>query len=111
MKKLNGPKQAILALAMNDNYLGFNRGPFRLIGGNLNSWNWLKNCCCIYITTAPPTTTPSEPPTSEPTTPPTSGTPGFLLFSTIVAISLIAIVAFVIKKKNHLNKSKYCRTS
>ena len=57
--ELTGEKPAILAMAGNGEYFGFDRGPYRLIGGNLNGWNWLKNCYAIYVTTGASSQTPT----------------------------------------------------
>lgn len=75
--ELIGEKPAILALAANDEYFGFTKGPIRLVGGNLNSWHWLKNCFAIYITTS------SDIPTT------TAPAPGF--GGCLVIVSLLAI--------------------
>lgn len=105
VSELGGDKPAILALAMDGEYLGFNRGPFRLVGGNLNSWNWLKNCYQIVITTEPPTTstpppTTSTPPTTTETTPTTtSTTPGFLVLTFVGTISIITVAVILIRRK------------
>ena len=79
--ELTGVKPTILAMAGNGDYFGFNRGPMRLIGGNLNGWNWVKNCYAIHITTNT-----------------TENVPGF---STCIAIiSLIAVpITLKISKK------------
>ena len=84
--ELIGEKPAILALAANDEYFGFNKGPIRLVGGNLNSWHWLKNCFAIHITTG------TETPTS------TASVPGFS--ACLVMLSLLAVpIANNITKK------------
>ncbi len=84
--ELTGEKPAILALAANDEYFGFTKGPIRLVGGNLNSWSWLKNCFAIHITVSTESTTP------------TSSTPGFS--SCLVILSLLAIpITYNISKK------------
>ncbi|MBD3192362.1 MAG: hypothetical protein GF308_17115 [Candidatus Heimdallarchaeota archaeon] len=104
VSELGGDKPAILALAMDEEYMGFNRGPFRLVGGNLNSWNWLKNCHQIIITTAEPTTseppTTSTPPTTTPeTTTSSATTPGFLILTSVGTIAIITFVAVIIRRK------------
>jgi len=83
--ELIGEKPTILALAANDEYFGFDKGPIRLVGGNLNSWHWLKNCFAIHITTG--------------AIQPTADVPGF--GTCIVLMSLIAmpIVSKINKKR------------
>ena len=83
--ELVGTKPTILAMAGNDEYFGFNRGPMRLIGGNLNGWNWLKNCYAIHITTD----------TSSPTT----NVPGFSTCIAIISLMAIPITIKIYKKR------------
>ena len=84
--ELLSEKPAILAMEINDEYLGFNGGPYRLVGGVLNSWNWLKNCMAIYITTN--------------STAPTNTSPGFTWILTSLALLSVPMIAVLFRKRN-----------
>ncbi|MEA2070992.1 MAG: hypothetical protein U9O98_06840 [Asgard group archaeon] len=79
---------AALATTIDRNYLGFNGGPFRLVGLNLNMWDWLKNVHAIYITLN--TTTTTTP--TETTTP----VPGYL---TLTGLGVLLAIHVISKKK------------
>jgi len=80
--ELIGEKPAILGLTINNEYFGFDKGPIRLIGGNLNSWNWLKNCFALHITVGT-----------------TQDVPGFSSCASIFALLIITALPVIIKKR------------
>ncbi|HUT80769.1 MAG TPA: hypothetical protein VMZ29_06145 [Candidatus Bathyarchaeia archaeon] len=82
--EFGGIKPAILCQAINDEYIGFNKGPFRLVGGDLSSFHWIKNCFALHITTMQLT----------------SSVPGFCIVATIGALVSMPIVNTIIKKRN-----------
>jgi hypothetical protein len=77
---------AILAIAMDDEYFGFNRGPYRLVGANLVPWNWLKNMHALYLYTAEPS------PTTNPL-------PGYLFIGSLLTLVSLTMAVFVYKKR------------
>lgn len=87
--ELIGDKPAILAMAGNDEYFGFNRGPIRLIGGNLNGWNWLKSTFALHITVDNSASSPT----------PTATIPGFSSCSAILALLSIPITMNISKRR------------
>lgn len=83
-----GTKPAILAQAIDDEYIGFDGGPYRLVGGDLGSFNWMKNCYALYIIKSTPSTSP------------TISAPGFCIVGTIIALISMPILNTIFRKKS-----------
>lgn len=85
--ELIGEKPAILTMKINNEYLGFNSGPYRLVGGVLNSWNWLKNCMAIHIST------------NSTSQSPTNTSPGYTFVVTALSLTSIPMLAITVRKR------------
>ncbi|MFW9924163.1 MAG: molybdopterin-dependent oxidoreductase [Candidatus Thorarchaeota archaeon] len=59
VSEISGEYPTILATKINGETYGYNKGPFRLVGGNLPSFHWMKNLYKISISTNATVNTPS----------------------------------------------------
>ncbi|NHJ87959.1 MAG: hypothetical protein FK734_21020 [Asgard group archaeon] len=85
VSELAGDKPAMLAMIVGGEYLGFNGGPMRLVGGNLGTNFWMKNCYELHITTIDAPTTVVA--------------PGFGVCTAIFALISMPAISVIIRRR------------